>query len=64
MPKTLFLDLRMRMLAAMLSSLSYQQAEIRFGVSASGNAKPKAVGRDRRLMRVNRCASSQFGAGR
>jgi hypothetical protein len=34
------------MLAAMLSSLSDQQAEIRFGMSASGNAKPKAAGRD------------------
>jgi hypothetical protein len=46
------------MLAAMSSSLSHQQAEIRFGVSASGNAKPKAAGRDRRLTRVNRYASS------
>jgi transposase len=57
-------------LAAILSGLSCRQAAIRFGVSASsairwrtmermqGDATPKAVGGDRRSMRIDRHAGA------
>src|SRR5262249_33939176 len=68
MPKSLSRDLRTRVLAAISSGLSCRQAALRFGVSASsairwrtmergqGDATPKAVGGDRRSMRIDRHA--------
>jgi transposase len=70
MPKSLSLDLRTRVLAAISSGVSCRQAAIRFGVSAAsairwrtmermqGDATPKAVGGDRRSMRLNRHAGA------
>ena len=69
MPKSLSLDLRTRVLGAISSGLSCRQAAIRFGVSASsairwrmervrGDATPKAVGGDRRSVRIERHAGA------
>ncbi len=64
MSKALSLDLRTRVLAAIAGGLSCRQAAARFGVSASsairwrarerehGDARPKALGGDRRSARV------------
>ena len=64
MSKALSLDLRTRVLAAIAGGLSCQQAAQRFGVSASsairwraleciqGDARPKALGGDRRSGRI------------
>jgi transposase len=64
MSKALSLDLRTRVLAAIAGGLSCRQAAERFGVSASsairwrarereqGDARPKALGGDRRSARV------------
>ena len=64
MSKALSLDLRTRVLAAIAGGLSCRKAAERFGVSASsairwrarereqGNAKPKALGGDRRSGRI------------
>lgn len=64
MSKALSLDLRSRVLAAIAGGLSCRQAAQRFGVSASsairwrareraqGDAKPKALGGDRRSGRI------------
>ena len=64
MSKALSLDLRTRVLAAIAGGLSCRQAAERFGVSASsairwrarereqGDAKPKALGGDRRSGRI------------
>ena len=68
MSKPLSLDLRTRVLAAISGGLSCRQAAVRFGVSASsairwralerrqGDAKPKALGGDRRSMPMERHA--------
>jgi transposase len=65
MSKALSLDLRVRVLAAVAQGLSHRAAGERFGVSASsvsrwrklarerGNARPKALGGDRRSGRVD-----------
>jgi transposase len=70
MPKSLSLDLRTRVLAAIALGLSCRQAAIGFGASASsairwrtmervqGDATPKAVGGDRRSMRLDRHADA------
>ncbi len=64
MSKALSLDLRSRVLAAIGEGLSCRQAALRFGVSASsairwcarertqGDARPKALGGDRRSGRI------------
>jgi transposase len=64
MSKALSLDLRVRVLAAIAGGLSCRKAAERFGVSASsairwrarererGDAKPKALGGDRRSWRT------------
>jgi transposase len=64
MSKALSLDLRSRVLAAIAGGLSCRRAAARFGVSASsairwrtlereqGDAKPKALGGDRRSGRI------------
>ena len=64
MSKALSLDLRSRVLAAVAGGVSCRQAAQRFGVSASsairwralertqGDAKPKALGGDRRSGRI------------
>ena len=64
MSKALSLDLRTRVLAAIAGGLSCRQAAQRFGVSASsairwraleciqGDARPKAMGGDRRSGRI------------
>ena len=64
MSKALSLDLRKRVLAAIAGGLSCRQAAQRFGVSASsairwraleciqGDARPKALGGDRRSGRI------------
>ena len=64
MSKALSLDLRSRVLAAIVGGLSCRQAAQRFGVSASsairwrqrertqGDARPKALGGDRRSGRI------------
>jgi transposase len=65
MSKALSLDLRVRVLVAVSEGLSHRQAADRFGVSAAsvsrwrrrereqGNAKPKALGGDRRSGRID-----------
>ena len=67
MSKALSLDLRMRVLTAVAGGLSHRQAGERFGVSAAsvsrwralersqGDARPKALGGDRRSGRVDAC---------
>jgi len=64
MSKALSLDLRSRVLAAIAGGLSCRQAAARFGVSAAsairwrsrereqGDARPKALGGDRRSERI------------
>ena len=64
MSKALSLDLRVRVLAAVARGLSHREADERFGVSASsvsrwrklarerGDARPKALGGDRRSGRI------------
>lgn len=64
MSKALSIDLRERVLAAIVGGMSCRQAAARFGVSASsairwralarvqGDAKPKALGGDRRSGRI------------
>jgi transposase len=64
MSKALSLDLRTRVLAAIAGGLSCRQAALRFGVSAAsairwralerkqGDARPKALGGDRRSGRI------------
>jgi transposase len=65
MSKALSLDLRVRVLAAVAQGLSHREAGERFGVSASsvsrwralsreqGDARPKALGGDRKSRRVD-----------
>jgi len=67
MAKALSLDLRTRVLAAVAGGLSHRQAGERFGVSAAsvsrwrarereqGDARPKALGGDRRSGRIDAC---------
>jgi transposase len=67
MSRALSLDLRVRVLAAVSAGLSHRQAGERFGVSAAsvsrwraiersrGDARPKALGGDRRSGRVDGC---------
>lgn len=64
MSKALSVDLRSRVLAAIAGGMSCRQAALRFGVSASsairwralervqGDARPKALGGDRRSGRI------------
>lgn len=64
MARALSIDLRVRVLAAVAGGLSHRQAGERFGVSAAsvsrwrklereqGDAKPKALGGDRRSARI------------
>ncbi len=64
MSKALSLDLRSRVLSAIAEGMSCRQAALRFGVSASsairwraleraqGDARPKALGGDRRSGRI------------
>ncbi len=73
MSKALSLDLRTRVLAAIASGLSCRQAAKRFGVSASsairwrvlermqGDARPKALGGDRRSGRIEAHAAAILG---
>lgn len=65
MSKALSLDLRVRVLAAVAKGVSHREAGERFGVSASsvsrwrrlarerGDARPKALGGDRRSGRID-----------
>lgn len=67
MAKALSLDLRTHVLAAVAGGLSHRQAGERFGVSAAsvsrwrarereqGDARPKALGGDRRSGRIDAC---------
>ncbi len=67
MSKALSLDLRIRVLAAVHACASYREAGERFGVSAAsvsrwstrereqGEARPKALGGDRRSQRIQAC---------
>jgi transposase len=67
MSKALSLDLRVRVLSAVAGGLTHRKAGERFGVSAAsvsrwralerlqGNARPKALGGDRRSGRVDAC---------
>jgi transposase len=67
MSKALSVDLRIRVLAAVAAGLSHRAAGERFGVRAAsvsrwrtlerfqGNARPKAMGGDRRSGRVEAC---------
>jgi len=67
MSKALSLDLRIRVLAVVANGLSHREAGERFGVSAAsvsrwraleraqGDARPKALGGDRRSGRVDGC---------
>lgn len=64
MSKALSLDLRIRVLAAVSEGMSHRAAAVRFGVSAAsvsrwralereqGDARPKALGGDRRSGRI------------
>ena len=73
MSKALSLDLRTRVLAAIAGGLSCRQAAARFGVSASsairwralerqqGDARPKALGGDRRSGRIEAHAGLILG---
>lgn len=73
MSKALSLDLRTRVLAAIAGGLSCRQAAQRFGVSASsairwrglerrqGDARPKALGGDRRSGRIEARAGLILG---
>ena len=75
MSKALSLDLRTRVLAAIAGGLSCRQAAQRFGVSASsairwrglerrqGDARPKALGGDRRSGRIEARAGLILGNG-
>ena len=67
MSKALSLDLRVRVLAAVHAGASHRKAAERFGVSAAsvsrwrtrereqGQARPKALGGDRRSKRIEAC---------
>jgi transposase len=67
MSKALSLDLRVRVLSAVAGGLTHRKAGERFGVSAAsisrwralerlqGDARPKALGGDRRSGRVDAC---------
>jgi len=73
MSKALSLDLRTRVLAMIAGGLSCRQAAERFGVSASsairwralertqGDARPKALGGDRRSGRIEAHAAAILG---
>jgi transposase len=76
MSKALSLDLRTRVLAAIAEGMSCRQAAARFGVSPSsairwralerqqGDARPKALGGDRRSGRIEAHAEADPRAGR
>jgi transposase len=69
MARALSLDLRSRVLAAVAAGASHRQVAARFGVSAAsvsrwrtrarqhGDARPKALGGDRRSARIERQAA-------
>ncbi len=73
MSKALSQDLRIRVLAAIAGGLSCRQAALRFGVSAAsairwralerlqGDARPKALGGDRRSGRIEAQAAFILG---
>lgn len=74
MSKALSLDLRIRVLAAVHAGASHREAGERFGVSAAsvsrwrrrereqGEAKPKALGGDRRSQRIEGCHDAVVAA--
>jgi transposase len=76
MSKALSLDLRVRVLAAVTAGASHREAGERFGVSAAsvsrwrtrerqqGDARPKALGGDRRSGRIEAHTESPSGEGR
>ena len=74
MSKALSLDLRVRVLAAVQAGATHRQAGERFGVSAAsvsrwrtrereqGDARPKALGGDRRSKRIEACGEAVLSA--
>jgi transposase len=74
MSKALSLDLRVRVLAAVHAGASHREAAERFGVSAAsvsrwrtrereqGEARPKALGGDRRSKRIEACYDAVMAA--
>jgi len=74
MSKALSLDLRVRVLAAVQAGATHRQAGDRFGVSAAsvsrwrarereqGDARPKALGGDRRSKRIEACGEAVLSA--
>jgi transposase len=74
MSKALSLDLRVRVLAAVHAGASHREAAERFGVSAAsvsrwrtrereqGEARPKALGGDRRSKRIEACHGAVMAA--
>jgi len=74
MSKALSLDLRVRVLAAVQAGASHREAAERFGVSAAsvsrwrarereaGDARPKALGGDRRSKRIEACHDAVMAA--
>ena len=74
MSKALSLDLRVRVLAAVQAGATHRQAAERFGVSAAsvsrwrarereqGDARPKALGGDRRSKRIEACGEAVLSA--
>lgn len=74
MSKALSLDLRVRVLAAVHAGASHREAAERFGVSAAsvsrwrtrereqGEARPKALGGDRRSNRIEACHEAVMAA--
>jgi len=74
MSKALSLDLRVRVLAAVQAGATHRQAGERFGVSAAsvsrwrarereqGDARPKALGGDRRSKRIEACGEAVISA--
>lgn len=74
MSRALSLDLRVRVLAAVQAGASHREAGKRFGVSAAsvsrwrrrereqGEARPKALGGDRRSKRIEACHDAVMAA--
>src|SRR5271154_5545487 len=74
MSKALSLDLRVRVLAAVHAGASHREAGERFGVTAAsvsrwrrrereqGEARPKALGGDRRSQRIEACHEAVLAA--
>ena len=74
MSKALSVDLRVRVLSAVRAGATHRQAAERFGVSAAsvsrwrarereqGDARPKALGGDRRSKRIEACGEAVLSA--